>query len=199
MAAPLILASQSPIRQHLLATAGIAFTAEPARIDEDAVRASLLAEGATPRDLADTLAEMKAAKVAGRHPEGFVLGSDQILDLEGEVLGKPRDPADLVAQLGRMSGRRHQLLSAAVIHEGGKPVWRHVGVARMQMRALSPAFIEAYAARNWEAVRHGVGGYQIEGEGMLLFSRIEGDFFTVQGLPLMEVISYLSVRGLVAL
>ncbi len=191
----LILASGSAIRASLLQQAGVTFDTVIARIDEDAVKAALLAEGATPRDLADTLAEMKAAKVASKHPDAMVLGCDQVLAIGTDILSKPDTPQDAIAQLHRLRGQTHQLLSAAVIYAEGRPQWRHVGVARLHMRDASDAYIAGYVARNWHDIRHSVGAYQLEKEGVRLFHRIEGDYFTILGLPMLEILSYLTLRG----
>lgn len=192
----LILASGSKIRQRLLDQAGVPLSVQPARVDEDALKAALLAEGAGPRDLADALAEAKARKVSGRH-RGLVLGCDQVLALGDEVFDKPADQADARAQLCRLRGQRHQLLSAAVLYEDGEPVWRHVGVARLVMRRFSDAYLEGYLARNWPEIGQSVGAYMLEAEGVRLFSRIEGEYFTILGLPLLELLNYLTLRGVI--
>ncbi|PVA07657.1 Maf family protein [Thalassorhabdomicrobium marinisediminis] len=191
----LTLASSSSIRARLLENAGLSVTVTPARIDEDSVKLSLQAEGASPRDMADTLAEMKARKVAERGAEGLVLGCDQVLSFKGEVLSKPETPAAARAQLLRLRGESHQLLSAAVIYEDHAPIWRHVGVARLTMRDFSDSYLDAYLERNWESIRWSVGGYKIEEEGIRLFRTVQGDTFTIQGLPLLELLSYLTLRG----
>ena len=195
MTFPITLASGSAIRAQMLRNAGLSVTVQPARIDEESVMAALLAEGASARDVADALAEMKAAKVAGRAPGALVLGCDQVLALDRQILSKAADPEELTGQLRRLRGKTHQLLSAAVLYEDGAPVWRHVGVVRLQMRDLSDGFIADYVARNWDEVRHAVGGYMLEAEGVRLFTRIDGDYFTVLGLPLMELLNYLTLRG----
>ncbi|RYH04218.1 septum formation protein Maf [Salipiger sp. IMCC34102] len=195
MTAPLILASGSTIRAALLRNAGVPFEVQAARVDEDAVKDALRGEAASPRDVADALAELKAAKISGRRPEALVLGCDQVLAFDGGLLSKPRDPEEALAQLSAMRGKVHQLLSAAVLYEGGAPQWRHVGVVRLHMRDASDAFLEDYVARNWDEIRHCVGAYQIEAEGVRLFHRIEGSLFDVQGLPLLELLSYLTLRG----
>ena len=195
MTFPITLASGSGIRAQMLRNAGLSVTVQPARIDEESVMAALLAEGASARDVADALAEMKAAKVAGRAPGALVLGCDQVLALDRQILSKAADPEELTGQLRRLRGKTHQLLSAAVLYEDGAPVWRHVGVVRLQMRDLSDGFIADYVARNWDEVRHAVGGYMLEAEGVRLFTRIDGDYFTVLGLPLMELLNYLTLRG----
>jgi septum formation protein len=192
---PFILASGSEIRATLLKNAGLAFEVVPARIDEEAIRAGLEAESAKPRDVADALAEYKARKVADKGPDALVLGCDQVAELDGEILAKPETPDEARAQLARMSGKVHRLLSAAVLYEESRPVWRHVGVVRLTMRELSPGYVDDYVARNWESIRHAVGGYKLEEEGVRLFSLIDGDYFHVLGLPLTELLSYLILRG----
>lgn len=195
---PLFLASQSAARLAMLQSAGLTVQAHPARIDEDMITAALVAEGAKPRDIADVLAEYKAQKIAMKYPEALVLGSDQVLDLNGTLLTKPDTPDIAMDHLRAMSGQTHKLFSAAVIFDGGKPVWRHVGVVRMQMRQLSEDYIQGYVARNWDQVRHCVGAYQLEAEGARLFHRVEGDYFSVLGLPLLDVLSYLTLKGDIA-
>lgn len=191
----LILASGSAIRADLLRRASLAVEVIPARVDEDAIKSAFLAEQAKPRDIADALAEAKARKVAARHPDRMVLGCDQVLDFQGTLFSKPETPEDARDQLRRMRGKRHMLLSAAVIYDNAKPVWRHVGTVRLHMRDLSDAYIDDYISRNWESIRHAVGAYKLEEEGPRLFTRIEGDHFNVLGLPLLEILSYLTLRG----
>ncbi len=195
MPLPLLLASASETRAAMLRAAGLAPQVLPARIDEEAIRAALEAEGASPRDLADALAEMKARKLSDKHPEALVLGADQVLELKGEVFAKPETPDAARAQLRALSGKTHRLLSAAVIYRASKPEWRHVGEARLTMHDLSDAFIDAYVTRNWDSIRHSVGCYQIEKEGVCLMSRVEGDHFTILGLPLIPLLSWLRLRG----
>ncbi len=192
---PLLLASGSEVRLRLLQNAGLAVTARPARVDEAAIRAALQAEGASPRNVADTLAEMKARKIAERERGALVLGCDQILDLEGQLLSKPESPAMARTQLAQLSGKTHRLLSAAVLYDVARPVWRHVGVARLSMRHLSDAWIASYVDRNWDSIRHSIGGYLLEEEGVRLFSAIEGDYFTILGLPLIPLLNAMVARG----
>ncbi|SIT88096.1 septum formation protein [Yoonia rosea] len=195
MSDQIILASGSEIRAQLLKNAGLDFDVSVARVDEDAVRASLLAETASPRDIADTLAELKAQRVAARHPDALVIGCDQVLALGPQIFNKPETPAEALSQLQSLRGQKHQLLSAAVIYGEGKPLWRHVGVVRLHMRDASDTYLADYVDRNWDSIRHSVGAYKLEEEGVRLFTRIEGDYFTVLGLPLLELLSYLTLRG----
>jgi septum formation protein len=198
MSQPVILASGSAIRAQLLAQAGLQHEVITPRVDEEALRDAMLAEGATPRDLADALAEMKALRISEKRPEALVIGCDQVLDLQGKVLSKPTSREDARAQLAEMRGKRHSLLSAVVICEAGKPIWRHVGQVRLQVRDFSDQWLDGYLDRNWPDIAEAVGAYKLEKEGVRLFSRIDGDYFTVLGLPLLDLLSYLGLRGDIA-
>jgi septum formation protein len=195
MTEPIILASTSEIRSKLLRNAGLDHSIVPARIDEDSIKRALEAEDATPRDIADTLAEMKARKVAEKGIGGLVLGCDQVLSFKGAILSKPETQQEARDQLVALRGQPHQLLSAAVIYEDLKPVWRYVGVARLTMRDFSDAYLDDYIERNWDSIRWSVGGYKIEEEGIRLFRMVQGDTFTIQGVPLLELLSYFTLRG----
>jgi septum formation protein len=195
MAHPLVLASASPIRRTLLENAGLSITVSPARIDESSLRDTLLSESMSPRDIADALAEMKATKVSLKERTRLVLGCDQVLDLGGEILSKPATIEEARAQLQRLRGRTHDLLSAVVMCQDGAPIWRHVGRARLTVRAFSDAWLEDYLDRNWPDIAGCVGAYKLESEGVRLFSRIDGDYFTVLGLPLLDVLAFLTLRG----
>jgi len=192
----LILASRSASRRAMLDAAGVPYDAIPAQVDEDAAKAALRAERIAPRALADALAELKAIKVSQGAPGVLVLGSDSLVAFEdGATLDKP-DSRDAAAEhLRMMSGRRHDLVSAAVIAENGRPVWRVVDRAKMFVRPLSDAFIESYLDTEWPAIAGCVGCYRIEGPGVQLFSQIEGSQFTVLGMPLLPVLDYLRTRG----
>lgn len=194
----IILASGSEIRATLLRNAGIAIGTLAPRIDEGAIRAALEAENATPRDMADALADMKARKVSERHPDALVIGCDQILDSDGLALSKPETATDARRQLIGLRGKTHRLLSAAVVCFEGRPLWRHVGTARLTMRDFSDSYLDAYLARNWPGIGDSAGSYKLEAEGVRLFSRIEGDYFTILGLPLIELLTWLTIRGDIA-
>jgi len=194
---PIILASGSEIRQNLLRNASVLFQVLPVKIDEVAIRDSMMADGAKPRDIADQLAEFKARRASQKMPEALIIGCDQVLDFNGTVLGKPESPAEARLQLDALNGAEHRLQSAAVIYEAGKPVWRHVGTVKLVMRTASSAYLDDYVARNWDSIRHSVGGYKLEEEGVRLFHRIEGDYFNVLGLPLLELLAYLTLKGLI--
>lgn len=195
MANKIILASGSQIRADLLRNAGVTFDVQTARVDEEMLRLALEAENASPRDVADALAEAKASRVARKNPEALVLGCDQVLECEGRIFSKPKDPEEARQQLQALRGKTHQLLSALVVFHQNQPVWRHVGVVRLQMRDFSDAYLEDYISRNWDSIRWSVGGYKLEEEGVRLFHRVDGDYFNVLGLPLLELLNYLMVRG----
>ena len=191
----LILASGSKTRAELLRRAGLTIDVEVAKIDEPAIKESCLAANLSPREISDGLAEAKARRVAVGHPEALVLGCDQVLDFDGKLVSKSEDQIQALDQLKSMRGKRHVLYSAAVFYEGGQPVWRHIGAVRLTMRDVSDAYLEDYLTRNWDSVSGCLGSYKLEEEGVRLFSKIEGDYFNVLGLPLLEILSYLILRG----
>lgn len=190
----LILASESASRKSMLTAAGVTYTSHPARIDESGITEEL--RGHPVRDVADRLAELKARKVSQQHPGAFVLGSDSMLETErGRWLEKPGSLEGLRTQLRELEGRAHRLISAAVIARDGEPLWRHVEVARLTVRRFSEDWLEAYVAACGEQVLGSVGGYHLEGLGAQLFTKIEGDQFTVRGLPLLAVLGWLREAG----
>jgi len=189
-----ILASASAARATMLREAGVAARIMPAPIDEDAIKEAFRAEGIAPRDLADALAEAKARRVGASNPDALVIGADQVLVMDGRTFDKPRDLAEARAQLMQMRGGSHELLSAAVILSGGAPVWRHIGVARLTMRPFSDEFLDTYLDAEGDAVLSTVGGYRIEGRGAQLFSRVSGDYFSILGMPLLELLGFLRAR-----
>jgi septum formation protein len=193
---PLILASQSPARQALLANAGIAFEAIPAEIDERAIQ---LASGlSSPGEIATLLAREKAVAVSLRHPGQFVVGADQTLALGERLFSKPAGRAQAAGQLQALAGRTHELHSAVAVARDGATLFADVSLARMTMRPLDDAAISAYLDAAGEAVTTSVGAYQLEGIGIHLFERIEGDHFTILGLPLLALLKFLRSRQLLA-
>ena len=188
---PIILASRSPFRQMLLRNAGLTFEAIAAAIDERAIEDSLSADRLSPAKVALALAEAKALDVASARPEALVIGSDQTLSLGERVFHKPADLADAREHLRAMSGRTHELNSAMVLVQNGVIAWRHVSTARLTMRLLSDDFIGRYLDRVGESVLASVGAYQLEGEGIQLFEHIEGDYFTILGLPMLPLLAQL--------
>ncbi|MBA8836904.1 Maf-like protein [Ochrobactrum sp. RH2CCR150] len=197
MTTRLILASKSPFRSALLKNAGIEFSGESADIDERAVEAPLYETGATPEEVAQVLAEAKALDVAEKNPGAVVIGCDQTLSLGDEIFHKPANMEAAGRQLLQFSGKTHQLNSAVVLVKDGETLWRHVSVARMTMRALSPAFVGRYLGRVGDSALSSVGAYQVEGPGIQLFEKIEGDYFTIVGLPLLPLLAELRKENLI--
>ena len=195
----LILASKSASRRAMLDAAGVPYEAIAANVDEDSVKLAMRGDNVAPRNLADALAELKALKVSQAHADALVLGSDSLVALEdGTTLDKPESREQAAGHLRLMSGKRHDLVSAAVIAENGRPVWRVVDRAKMIVRPLSEGFIQEYLDAEWPTVSGCVGCYRIEGPGAQLFRRIEGSQFTVLGMPLLPVLDYLRTRGVLA-
>jgi septum formation protein len=187
----LILASASPSRAAMLRSAGLDFSIQPARVDESEIKLALQAEGAPASEAATTLAELKAQRAATAAGGDFVIGADQMLVCEGRWYDKPETMQAARDHLLSLRGRTHELVSAVVLARGGSVIWRHVDVARLTMRDFSEEFLDAYLVQAGEAVLSSVGAYQLEGLGVQLFSRIQGDFFTILGLPLLPLLDIL--------
>lgn len=190
-----VLASASPARRRLLAQAGIAAEVEAAGVDEAEIKRSLMREGASPRDLAATLAELKALRVSRRRPDALVIGADQLLVAGQEIFDKPADRAQARAQLIALRGREHRLLSAVAVALDSVAIWRHLEETRLTVREFSDGFLEAYLDAVGADVLGCVGAYQLEGLGAQLFSRVRGDYFSVLGLPLLPLLGFLREHG----
>jgi len=192
---PLILASRSPARITLMSNAGLLFDTAPADLPEAALKTQRLAENAAPASIAADLADAKAVHVSNRHPAAFVIGADQTLELEGRLFDKPTDLADARAQLLALRGRTHRLHAAVSLASRGEVVWRTLETATLHVRAFSEAFLEQYLAAEAAEIVHCVGAYRLEALGAQLFERIEGDYFTILGLPLLSLLEALRLRG----
>jgi septum formation protein len=197
MSAAITLASKSQARTAVLKGAGVAFEVAVAGVDEDAVKTAMLGEGATPRDVADALAEIKAVKISRARP-GFVVGADQTLELECGLYDKAETLEDARARLKLLRGKAHRLHSAVVVARDGEPIWREVVSATLTMRDFSDRFLEDYLATEGAHALGSVGCYRLEGPGAQLFARIEGDYFAILGLPLLGLLDLLRRHGAVA-
>ena len=198
-AGPLLLASASMTRRRLLENAGFEIAVRAAPVDEQAIRGSCAAEGIAPSNVAVILAELKAQAALSRDaaaPGQFLLAADQILEIDGEMLGKPADQAAAAQQLMRLQGQTHRLHTAAVVMRDGVRIWHHLGVNEMVMRQLSGTEIETYLDHLGEAALWSPGSYQIESIGLHLFTRIGGCHYTILGLPLLEITAFLREHGL---
>ncbi len=195
-ASPIVLASGSAARAALLHSAGVPAIIDAAAIDETEVRASLHAAHASAAAMAETLAELKAQRVSRRHDGALVIGADQVLECDGVVFGKPADIDSARDQLLALRGRRHQLLSAVVLVRDGHRLWHHVDRASLTMRDFSESFLDRYLQATGPAALSTVGGYQLEGAGSQLFAEIDGDYFTILGLPLLPLLQVLREHGL---
>ena len=195
MAKKIVLASASLQRKKMLEAAGIAVVAEAAPVDERAIESALGGEAEDGEIVASVLARAKAETVSSRYPDALVIGCDQTLSFENEIFHKPANLEEARRNLLRLSGRTHNLNSGMAIVENGETTWRHVAVATLAMRSFDAAYIGRYLARAGDAVLGGVGAYQIEGEGINLFERIDGDYFTIVGLPLLPLLEELRGRG----
>jgi septum formation protein len=191
----LILASASPSRQSLLRQAGLEVESIPAHVDEAAVKEAAKADGWEPAELALALAELKAQRISAKFPAALVIGADQLLVCGEDWFDKPADIAEAARHLTRLAGQTHQLVTAVCVYRGSAMVWHHVVTPSLTMRRLSPAFIADYLKAEGETVCSSVGAYRLEALGSHLFSRIEGDFFTILGLPMLPLLDYLRQTG----
>ncbi|HEX5263887.1 MAG TPA: Maf family protein [Phenylobacterium sp.] len=194
MSARLVLASKSATRRAVLEGAGVAYEASSSGVDEEAAKVELLAAGANPRQVAEALAERKAVAISRGRPE-LVVGADQTLEFEGRLYDKAETVEDARMRLKTLRGRPHQLHSAVVVARDGKAIWRETESATLTMRAFTDGFLEDYLATEGEAALGSVGCYRLEGPGVQLFSSIQGDYFTILGLPLMGLLELLRKEG----
>jgi len=192
---PLVLASGSSIRADMLRNAGLDVIVDPASVDEDEFKRALRADGAPVADVAETLAEVKAKRVSTRHPGALVLGADQMLECGDIWFDKPVDRDHAAGHLRALSGKTHKLITAAVIVQNDTRLWHTIDSAALTVRPLSDAVIAAYLDRVGDRALSSVGAYQLEAEGAHLFTQISGDYFTILGLPLLQILHYLRGRG----
>jgi septum formation protein len=193
----LVLASGSASRQAMLRAAGVLFEPVVPEVDEEAIKESLLAEGQPPRAIADALAELKAVRVSSRVPHETVLGADQVLVCDGRLFSKAGTVDEARTVLQQLRGKRHELITAAVLARAGTPIWRSVETAELWMRDFSDVFLDAYLGEVGEAVLGAVGCYHVEGPGVQLFARVTGDHFAIRGLPMLPLLGALREQGYV--
>ena len=195
---PVILASASTSRAQLLRAAGVAHRVVPANVDEAEVKRSLIGEAAPSFVIAETLAELKARQISQRHREALVIGTDQVLDCAGQLFDKPADLDHARAHLIALRGRSHTLMTSVAVVQDGSVIWHHNEQAHLEMRHLSDAFIEWYISQVGDQACDSVGAYKLEGLGAQLFAKVQGNFFTILGLPLLPLLDVLRNHGAVA-
>jgi len=194
----LILASASESRARILQAAAVPFEAVPAAIDETAIKTEFLSRGDEPGSIAAQLAEAKALQISRAHAGTLVLGADQVLLFEGELVSKCENMAAARQLLARLRGKKHSLISALALAEEGRIVWSHVDTATLRMRTFGDGFLESYLSREGERLLAGVGCYRLEGMGAQLFETVEGDYFSILGLPLLPLLAELRRKGVIA-
>lgn len=191
----LVLASASKARFAMLSRAGVNVRQEPARVDEQTIKESMQSEGYSPRDIADALAETKTARAVSKNPGDLVLGADQILVSDSQIFDKPKDASQAKEQLLTLRGKSHRLISAVVLMRDQSVTFRHISQAKLTVRYFTEEFLDAYLAQEGEEIFQCVGAYRLEGMGAQLFDRIDGDYFTILGLPLLPVLAHLRIQG----
>jgi septum formation protein len=191
----LILASASRSRARMLKNAGISTEAIASGVDEDAIKQDGLVDGLLMDDIAMALAQAKALAISAQHPNALVIGADQILVCEGQYYDKPRDMTEARKHLQALSGKRHELLTAACVAAGNEIVWQHISAPQLRMRVLDESFIATYLETAGPMVMESVGAYQLEGRGAQLFDHVDGDFFSILGLPLLPLLAFLREQG----
>lgn len=194
---PVVLASGSRTRAEMLERAGVRVALAPAAVDEEEIKLSARAQGVGVDEVAEALAELKAQRVTRKHPGALVIGADQMLECDGQWFDKPTGRDAAREQLKALRGKTHRLVSCAVVVRDGERLWHQVDRARLTMRPFSDAFLESYLDAAGDNVLHSVGAYQLEGLGAQLFHRVDGDFFTILGLPLLPLLGFLRVHGVI--
>ncbi|MCW2235539.1 Maf family protein [Azospirillum canadense] len=192
-----VLASGSKTRAEMLERAGVRVTLAPTAVDEEEIKLAARTEGIGVDEVAETLAELKAQRVTRKHPGALVIGADQMLECDGRWFDKPTGRDAAREQLKDLRGKTHRLVSCAVVVRDGERLWHQVDRARLAMRPFSDAFLESYLDQTGDGVLHSVGAYQLEGLGAQLFQRVDGDFFTILGLPLLPLLGFLRVHGVI--
>ena len=194
---PIVLASGSATRRAMLEAAGLNIVVDKPNVDEDELKRSFKAAGLSASDAAEALAATKAERVQSRHPGMIVVAADQMLECDGAWFDKPVDREAASRQLAALGGKTHRLISAVIAYRDGQRLWHAVDTAKLTVRPLSPSFIESYLDAVGDRALSSVGGYQIEGPGIQLFTRIEGDHFTILGMPLLPLLDFLRIHGVV--
>lgn len=194
----LVLASSSPTRAKLLEQTGLSFEIVPPPVDENAIREALEADPMDPADMAELLAETKASEVAKSHPSSLVIGADQVLAADGEIFNKPTSKEEAYTTLFRLRGKTHKLISALILIDNGDVIWRHSETAELTMRDFSPEFLGAYIAHCSEGIFTSPGAYQLESFGIHLFEEIKGDYFTILGFPILQLLETLRKEGYIS-
>ncbi|MCH2076663.1 MAG: Maf family protein [Rhodobacteraceae bacterium] len=189
------LASGSQIRAQLLRNAGIEIAAKAVDVDEDSIKSRLLQAGSSPEEIALRLAQEKALALEA---DGYVIGADQVLDFDSTILSKPKDRAEAKKHLLILRGQTHKLHSAVAVVRDHKQAFHHVATVTLTMRAFSDGFLDEYLDRNWPEISYAVGGYMLEEEGGRLFREIDGDYFTVLGLPLLPLLNFFADEGAIS-
>ena len=187
----IILASKSEVRKKILLENGISCNVEPSKVDEDIIKESLLKEGATPEIISKNLAELKANKISNRNPNELVLGADSIIDLDGQIISKPKSREEAFNILKKMRGKSHFLISSVCISKKGNMIWNYTDKAELVMKDFNDTELKNYLSKISDKILYAYNVYQIEGEGKKLFSEIKGDKNTIMGLPIAKIKSYL--------
>ena len=187
----IILASKSEVRKKILLQNGISCSVEPSKVDEDVIKESLLKEGATPEIISKNLAELKANKISNKNPDELVLGADSVIDLDGDIISKPKSREEALNILKKMSGKSHFLISSVCISKKGSMIWNYTDKAELIMKKFNDSELKNYLTKISDKNLYAYNVYQIEGEGKKLFSKINGDKNTIMGLPITKIKSYL--------